>query len=99
MMDSPTNLLTELAKERNRAAAERTIMAWVRRCLLLMTLGISLDRIFVALNQRFPTSSLASQTQLAHILGLVFIGFSLVLMSLAIAQYVLLVQAIEQRRR
>jgi putative membrane protein len=39
----------ELAKERNRAAAERTLMAWIRTSLSLISFGFGLDKIIGAI--------------------------------------------------
>ena len=36
---TPRNIANELAKERNREAAERTLMAWIRTALSLIGFG------------------------------------------------------------
>ena len=67
------NLTNELAKERNRAAAERTMMAWIRTCLSLISFGFGLDKIINAINRsRFDTSDHAGLN-----VRLVAIGFVL----------------------
>lgn len=67
-------LTNELAKERNRAAAERTMMAWIRTCLSLISFGFGLDRIIGAIKAtRFQGSD---HTGLS--VRLVSIGFVLV---------------------
>ncbi len=68
----PPNLTNELAKERNRAAAERTLMAWIRTSLSLISFGFGIDRVVEALDQ-----GLGPQVDHAHLarnLGLSFIA-------------------------
>ncbi|MFM7169470.1 MAG: YidH family protein, partial [Cyanobium sp.] len=42
------NVTNELAKERNREAAERTLMAWIRTSLSLISFGFGVDKIIGA---------------------------------------------------
>ena len=46
--DSPNNatsLVNELARERNREAADRTLLAWVRTSLAMISLGFGIERL------------------------------------------------------
>jgi putative membrane protein len=47
----PVNLTNELARQRNRDAAERTLMAWVRTSLSLISFGFGLDKIVAAIDR------------------------------------------------
>ena len=47
-------LADHLARQRNRDAAERTLMAWIRTCLSLISFGFGLDKIITALNRHLP---------------------------------------------
>lgn len=42
-------LADQLARQRNRDAAERTLMAWIRTCLSLISFGFGLDKIVTAI--------------------------------------------------
>lgn len=72
---------TELAKARNRAAEERTLMAWIRTCLSLISFGVGIDRI-VAVLQRSLSESV-NAFRLSRILGLSFIVLGTVAMLVA----------------
>src|ERR1700712_3753581 len=45
MTDRPINLANELAKERNREAAERTLLAWIRTALSLIGFGFGIGKL------------------------------------------------------
>ena len=43
--DSPISLSNELARERNREAADRTLLAWIRTSLAMISLGFGIERL------------------------------------------------------
>ena len=88
MSQKPTNINTELARERNRAAAERTLMAWIRTCLSLISFGFGIDRIFYAIEKTSVGENI-DPFHLSRIVGLAFISIGTGTMMLA---------AIEHRR-
>ncbi|MFM7035101.1 MAG: YidH family protein [Planctomycetia bacterium] len=45
MSDRDTSLTNELARERNREAADRTLLAWVRTSLAMISLGFGIERL------------------------------------------------------
>lgn len=91
-----TETTNELAKRRNRDAAERTITAWIQNSLTLMGMGIAVDRILMALHKAFPNNDLMISQQVAQKLGLSLIAFSISLLLLAMWQHQIEVRSIEQ---
>lgn len=43
--DDGAGLTNELARERNREAADRTLLAWIRTSLAMISLGFGLERL------------------------------------------------------
>ncbi|MBE9138194.1 DUF202 domain-containing protein [Nodosilinea sp. LEGE 07088] len=89
----PTN---ELAKERNRAAAERTINAWIGNCLSLIGFGVAIDQIARSLRQRFPDVNPLTTEAATHITSQAFIGIGLLLLAIALLQHRIAIKTIEQ---
>lgn len=79
------NLTNELAKERNREAAERTLMAWIRTCLSLISFGFGLDKIIAAINNRGRGGGHAEMSVRLVALGFVVTG--VVALALATLQH------------
>ena len=63
---------TELAKERNRAAQERTLMAWIRTSLTLISFGFGIDSIVSILFQELGGT--LNTIRVSRILGISFIA-------------------------
>jgi putative membrane protein len=49
---------TELAKERTREAADRTLMAWIRTSLSMISFGFGIGKAFNLLDAAFPAKHL-----------------------------------------
>ncbi|HEY9660794.1 MAG TPA: DUF202 domain-containing protein [Allocoleopsis sp.] len=81
----PSNPQVELAKERNRAAAERTLMAWIRTSLALISFGFGIDQIVAAIRSTFGGTS--EVPRLSRLLGLSFIALGTFAMLVAIQQH------------
>jgi len=45
MADRDTSLTNELARERNREAADRTLLAWIRTSLAMISMGFGIERL------------------------------------------------------
>lgn len=76
-----SKITNELAKERNRAAAERTLMAWIRTSLSLISFGFGIDRIVSALHGISGNRSEA--VGLSRNVGLCFIAIGTLALLLA----------------
>ncbi len=84
----PPNIQAKLAKERNRAAAERTLMAWIRTSLSLIGFGFGIDSVVSAIFS-FQAVQNLDRVRLSRLLGLAFIGLGI---------YALVTAAIEHRQ-
>jgi putative membrane protein len=86
----------ELAKERNRAAAERTMNAWIGQSLTLIGFGIAIDRVHQGVRQQLPDTDPLVREVLTRTISIAFIGLGIVLLALALVQHRLEVKSLER---
>jgi putative membrane protein len=86
----------ELAKERNRAAAERTMNAWIGQSLTLIGFGVAIDRVYQGIRRQLPETDPLTREALTHAISLMFIALGTVLLALALIQHRLEVKSIER---
>jgi putative membrane protein len=82
----PYNLSNELAKERTRAAADRTLMAWIRTSLSLIGFGFGIPTIVKTIEATRPGLQLNPQN-VASIIGLSFIAIGIFAMAAALRDH------------
>ncbi|MDY7021857.1 MAG: DUF202 domain-containing protein [Cyanobacteriota bacterium] len=90
MQENPTpkiNPQAELAKERNRAAAERTLMAWIRTCLSLISFGFGIDTVVSAILSFQEVAQRVNPIRFSRTLGLAFIALGTYAMIAALIEH------------
>lgn len=92
----PINPTNELAKERNRAAAERTMTAWIGNCLTLIGIGFGLNEIQAALAERFPERASLTTMEFARTISIGFVVAGILLLVIALIQHQVEVNSIEE---
>ncbi len=89
-----TSTTDELARERNRAAADRTLMAWIRTSLSLIAFGFSIGKIYDYLEKANPERVLDPLNS-ARIFGEAFIALGVFGLIAAIVQHRSIVKRIK----
>lgn len=82
----PPNIQAELAKERNRAAAERTLMAWIRTSLSLIGFGFGIASVVSSI-MNFQELRDVNKVRTSGIFGLAFIGLGVYALIAAIIEH------------
>jgi putative membrane protein len=84
--DKPPNLQIELAKQRNRVAADRTLLAWTRISVSLVGLGFILEEAIKQLYFRLGIDPAITLIPL-KIFSLLFVGTGGILIMVAAFDY------------
>ena len=92
-LTSPTN---ELAKERTRQAAERTLSAWMNNCLVLIGFGVAIDPLSVKLGRLFPNRYAFVTAEFASTVGLMFIALGIGMLMIVMAQHFVVLRFLKQ---
>ena len=88
---------TELAKYRSRAAADRTLMAWIRTCLSLIGFGFGIPTIVRAIENTRLSNHL-NPVRFSVIVGLSFIVTGMLGMVLGLREHRRLLKQIQNNR-
>ncbi len=88
---------TELAKYRSRAAADRTLMAWIRTSLSLIGFGFGIPTIVSTIEQTHLNPKI-DPVRFSVIVGLSFISIGMLGMALGLREHRRLLQEIENQR-
>jgi putative membrane protein len=96
MMDEKeTDPSTELARERTREAADRTLMAWIRTSLSLIGFGFGIGKGFDLLSTALPEKQL-DPLRGGLVVAISFIALGMFGLLGAIIEYVLTLKALKQ---
>ena len=90
------NLANELAKDRNRQAADRTLMAWIRTTLSLIGFGFAIANFRAILLNAGLVSNPREHANVALVFGLSFISLGVLGLLAAVIQHWNILQHIKK---
>ena len=95
-----TNLANELAKERNRAAYDRTLMAWIRTAISLIAFGFAIAKSYeyIQMDEMEKTGRFIDQIHAPLWFGMSFVVLGMVSILGGVIQYVQVVRQIQSGR-
>jgi len=88
------NMATEFTKERNRVAADRTLMAWIRTPLSLIGFGFGIGKVYECLRS-VGTHASVDPIGSTLIFGSSFIGLGMLALIAAVIQHTRILQQLE----
>ena len=89
-----TSITNELARERNRAAADRTLMAWIRTALAMIGFGFGVGKLYDALEMANP-ERISDPLHSAQIVGEALIALGVLGLLAAVVQHWRILKQIE----
>lgn len=91
------NLTNELAKERNRAAYDRTLMAWIRTAISLIGFGFAIAKSYeyIQMDEMEKTGRFIDQIHAPLWFGMSFIVLGMLCILGGVIQYVKVVKQIQ----
>ena len=94
------NLTNELAKERNRAAYDRTLMAWIRTAISLIGFGFAIAKSYeyIQMDEMEKTGRFIDQIHAPLWFGMSFVVLGMVSILGGVIQYVQVVRQIQSGR-
>ncbi len=95
-MPSSGDISTELARERSRAAADRTLMAWIRTSLSLIGFGFTIAKVYDYLQEMQPERSIDAIGS-PLLFGGSFIVLGMLALLAAIIQHVNILRQLQER--
>jgi uncharacterized membrane protein YidH (DUF202 family) len=87
-------LRTKMAFDRTRRSSERTLMAWIRTSLAMISFGFSIDTFFRTLIKLEGLTATAPLVE-PMLLGLVLVGLGVVVLCLGMVEHFLYIREIE----
>lgn len=91
------SITNELARERNRAAADRTLMAWIRTALAMIGFGFGVGKLYDALEKTNP-GELTDPLHSAYIVGEALIALGVLGLLAAVIQHSKILKKIEDEQ-